>query len=179
VSVPSSTGDLLLKMEPTQCSETSAFSTQTPGKYPEDNLSLGLHLCSAGDVFPNLTPSRSELDLTEETSVRQRSRTHVDTPTRTWDFLAGLCKRQYQLSNMWMIHASDSFWEFFPACERVSVADGRLSYLVCDAVIHRLHVCRPGTHCIVGWVGPKAGLDWCGKIVPPPLRDSIPGPSSP
>jgi hypothetical protein len=27
-------------MEPTQCSETSAFNTQTPGKYPEDNLSL-------------------------------------------------------------------------------------------------------------------------------------------
>jgi hypothetical protein len=26
-------------MEPTQCSETSAFNTQTPGKYPEDNLS--------------------------------------------------------------------------------------------------------------------------------------------
>jgi hypothetical protein len=26
-------------MEPTQCSETSAFNTQTPGKYPEENLS--------------------------------------------------------------------------------------------------------------------------------------------
>jgi hypothetical protein len=32
-----------LKMEPTQCSETSAFNTQTPGKYPEDNLSLQQH----------------------------------------------------------------------------------------------------------------------------------------
>jgi hypothetical protein len=30
-------------MEPTQCSETSAFNTQTPGKYPEDNLSLQQH----------------------------------------------------------------------------------------------------------------------------------------
>jgi len=30
-------------MEPTQCSETSAFNTQTPGKYPEDNLSLLQH----------------------------------------------------------------------------------------------------------------------------------------
>jgi hypothetical protein len=30
----------LLKMEPTQCSETSAFNTQTPGKYPEDNSSF-------------------------------------------------------------------------------------------------------------------------------------------
>jgi hypothetical protein len=27
-------------MELTQSSETSAFNTQTPGKYPEDNLSL-------------------------------------------------------------------------------------------------------------------------------------------
>jgi len=32
-----------LKMEPTQCSETSAFNTQTPGKNPEDNLSLLQH----------------------------------------------------------------------------------------------------------------------------------------
>jgi hypothetical protein len=32
-----------LKTEPTQCSETSAFNTQTPGKYPEDNLSLQQH----------------------------------------------------------------------------------------------------------------------------------------
>jgi hypothetical protein len=36
----------------------------------------------------------------------------------------------------------------------------------------------PGTHCIGGWVGPRAGLDGCGKS-PPPHRDSIPGQSSP
>jgi hypothetical protein len=30
-------------MEPTQCSETLAFNTQTPGKYPEDILSLQQH----------------------------------------------------------------------------------------------------------------------------------------
>src|SRR5215475_12284162 len=30
-------------MEPTQSSETSAFNTQTPGKYPKDNLSLLQH----------------------------------------------------------------------------------------------------------------------------------------
>jgi hypothetical protein len=30
-------------MEPTQCSETSAFNTQTPGKYPKDNQSLQQH----------------------------------------------------------------------------------------------------------------------------------------
>ena len=35
---------------------------------------------------------------------------------------------------------------------------------------------RPGTHCIGGWVGPRAGLDGCGKSRP--HRDSIPGPSS-
>ena len=34
-----------------------------------------------------------------------------------------------------------------------------------------------GTHCIVGWVSPRAGLDGCGKISP--NRDSIPGLSSP
>jgi hypothetical protein len=27
-----------VKMEPTECSETSAFNFQTPGKYPEENL---------------------------------------------------------------------------------------------------------------------------------------------
>ena len=25
---------------------------------------------------------------------------------------------------------------------------------------------RPGTHCTEGWVGPRAGLDKCGKISP-------------
>jgi hypothetical protein len=44
VSVPSSTGHHLLKMKPTQCSKTSAFNTQTLGKYPEDILSLQLHV---------------------------------------------------------------------------------------------------------------------------------------
>jgi hypothetical protein len=36
---------------------------------------------------------------------------------------------------------------------------------------------RLGTHCIGGWVGPRAGLDGCGKSWP--NRDSIPGPPSP
>jgi hypothetical protein len=36
---------------------------------------------------------------------------------------------------------------------------------------------RPGTHCIGGWVGPRDGLDRCGKSRL--HRDSIPGPSSP
>jgi hypothetical protein len=26
---------------------------------------------------------------------------------------------------------------------------------------------RPGTHCIGGWVGPRTGLDGCGKTCPP------------
>ena len=30
---------------------------------------------------------------------------------------------------------------------------------------------RPGTHCIGGWVGPRVGLDGCGKILPPPGFD--------
>jgi hypothetical protein len=36
---------------------------------------------------------------------------------------------------------------------------------------------RPGTHCTGGCVGPRAGLDRCGKSRPPPGFD--PGPSSP
>jgi hypothetical protein len=29
---------------------------------------------------------------------------------------------------------------------------------------------RPGTHCTGGWVGPGAGLDWCGKSRPTGIR---------
>ena len=36
---------------------------------------------------------------------------------------------------------------------------------------------RIGTHCTRGWVGPRAGLDMCGKFRP--QRDSILWPSSP
>ena len=35
---------------------------------------------------------------------------------------------------------------------------------------------RPGTHCTGVWVGPRSGLDGCGKSRP--HRDSIPRPSS-
>jgi hypothetical protein len=35
---------------------------------------------------------------------------------------------------------------------------------------------KTGTHCKEGWVGPRAGLDGCGKSRS--LWDSIPGPSS-
>ena len=30
---------------------------------------------------------------------------------------------------------------------------------------------RPGTHCIGGWVDPRASLDWCGKSRSPPGFD--------
>ena len=36
---------------------------------------------------------------------------------------------------------------------------------------------RPGTHCIGGWVDPRAGMDGCAKSRP--HRDSISGPSTP
>ena len=32
---------------------------------------------------------------------------------------------------------------------------------------------RPGTHCIGGWVGPRAGLDGCGKSRPTPGFDPL------
>ena len=31
---------------------------------------------------------------------------------------------------------------------------------------------RPGTHCIGGWVGPRAGLDGCVKSRPTGIRSS-------
>jgi len=34
---------------------------------------------------------------------------------------------------------------------------------------------KPGTHCIGGWVSPRAGSEGCGKFRP--HRVSIPGPS--
>jgi hypothetical protein len=36
---------------------------------------------------------------------------------------------------------------------------------------------RTSTHFVGGWVGPRAGLDVCGKSRP--QQDSIPGPFSP
>ena len=36
---------------------------------------------------------------------------------------------------------------------------------------------RPGTRCTGGWVGPRAGLDGCGKFRP--HRNSIPEPPHP
>jgi hypothetical protein len=36
---------------------------------------------------------------------------------------------------------------------------------------------RPGAYCIGGWVGPRTGLDGCGKSRP--QRNTIPGPCSP
>ena len=36
---------------------------------------------------------------------------------------------------------------------------------------------RPRSHCVGGWVDPRAGLDGCGKTRL--YRDSSPGPSNP
>jgi hypothetical protein len=45
-------------MEPTQSSETSAFNTQTPGNYPEDNLSF---LMYSPKVFKIPPPQKATL----------------------------------------------------------------------------------------------------------------------
>jgi len=42
----------------------------------------------------------------------------------------------------------------------------RLSQRHAPAALYPLE--RPGTHCTEGWVGPRAGLDRCGKSRPPP-----------
>jgi hypothetical protein len=36
---------------------------------------------------------------------------------------------------------------------------------------------RPGTHYVGGWVGLRAGLDWCGKSRPLPEFDSVDRPA--
>jgi hypothetical protein len=41
-----------MKMEPIQCSETSAYKIQTPGNYPEDNILL---LCRGFLCFLSLS----------------------------------------------------------------------------------------------------------------------------
>ena len=38
---------------------------------------------------------------------------------------------------------------------------------------------RPGTHCTGGWVGPRAGMDECGKSRPPPTGIRSPDRPSP
>jgi hypothetical protein len=43
--------DLPLKMEPIQCPETSAISTQTPGKHPKENIFKKVIICTS--VFNN------------------------------------------------------------------------------------------------------------------------------
>ena len=47
-------------------------------------------------------------------------------------------------------------------------------------LLHALATLTPGkrsaTHCVGGWLSPRAGLGDCGKSHP--YRDSIPGPSS-
>jgi hypothetical protein len=36
---------LPIKMEQTECSETSAYKIQMPGNYPEENIQIGLPTC--------------------------------------------------------------------------------------------------------------------------------------
>jgi hypothetical protein len=66
----------------------------------------------------------------------------------------------------------------------INVSKGPLRHTALEGISGQQHTPavlyfreRPGTHCTGGWVGPRAGLDRCGKSRP--HRDSIPGPSSP
>ena len=42
----------------------------------------------------------------------------------------------------------------------------------CHAPAAPYHRERPGTNCTGGWVGLRAGLDWCGKSRPTGIRSS-------
>jgi hypothetical protein len=63
-------------MEPTQSSETSAFNTQTPGKYPEDNLSLLQH----GESLKTRTYTLHHLLKMEPTQSSETSAFNTQTP---------------------------------------------------------------------------------------------------
>ena len=43
-----------MKMEHTECSETSAYKIQTPGNYPEDSINIKLYYVSLDYVKPGL-----------------------------------------------------------------------------------------------------------------------------
>jgi hypothetical protein len=47
----------------------------------------------------------------------------------------------------------------------------RLGWVVNATPEPLCHRKRPGTYCIGGWVGLRAGLDGCGKSRPPPGFD--------
>jgi hypothetical protein len=52
-----------------------------------------------------------------------------------------------------------------------------MGWLINATTLPIYHRGRPSTHITGGWVGPRAGLDKCGKSRP--HRISIPGPSTP
>jgi len=88
----------LLKMEPIQCSEISVFNTQTPGKYPEDNLSLKilLKLDTNNGILPKdltrvatsiLPKSTATKRIRNESKAKQNNTGNVRT-TEKWGAFA-------------------------------------------------------------------------------------------
>jgi hypothetical protein len=71
-------------------------------------------------------------------------------------------------------------WEDNIKADLQKVAFGSMDWIELDEDRDRrqalVNAGRPGTHCIGGWVCPRAGLDRCGKYCP--VWDSIPRPSS-
>ena len=45
-----------MKMEQTECSDTSAYKIQKPGNYPEENIQLSLPLSVFNPLKPELNP---------------------------------------------------------------------------------------------------------------------------
>jgi len=65
-------------------------------------------------------------------------------------------------------------YRYSPTLSLTSALDGVGDQRQAPAALPRK---TPGTHCIGGWMGPRAGQDGCGKSRR--HRDSIPEPSSP
>jgi hypothetical protein len=50
-------------MEPTECSETSAFNIQTPGKYPEESTSYLQHGKSLKTMTKHFSPTAKDVSI--------------------------------------------------------------------------------------------------------------------
>ena len=73
---------LLMKMEQTECSETSAYKIQKPGNYPEENIQQFVFtLLLNYTIIPNLFPSvvkRSYWNLTHSILVLCQSKARLE-----------------------------------------------------------------------------------------------------
>ena len=77
---------LPMKMEQTECSETSAYTIQTPGNYPEESIQHSEH----GESLKSRMPFLSE-SLMLETLISNPSLVHCSQSVHDFEHLWRLC----------------------------------------------------------------------------------------